>query len=60
MSIFPQEGQTIKAHCKDLGKVTEWTVIKTEDTYMWACSECAKKITIGEFKKEGKVRQEEF
>lgn len=51
MSNFPTEGQTRNAHCKDLDRVTKWEVIKENETYLWACTECPRKVIIGEFKK---------
>ena len=52
MSNFPTVGQTKKAHCKDLDKVTTWEVIKEDETYSWLCTECPRKVVIGQFKKD--------
>ncbi|HJP62792.1 MAG TPA: hypothetical protein VJ844_05090 [Mucilaginibacter sp.] len=47
---FPQVGQTTRAYCKDLDRVTDWSVTKEKEEYIWVCDDCGKKVTIGTFK----------
>jgi uncharacterized paraquat-inducible protein A len=51
---FPQEGETMIAHCDDCNVKTTWTVIKIDDTYYWECSRCHKMVTIGRWPEDKK------
>ena len=47
---FPQVGHTTRAYCKDLDRVTDWSVVKEKEEYIWVCDDCGKKVTIGTYK----------